>query len=69
MAGTVSSANEPISEDAPTEDIGRPINAHMTVRREIVAMPNVITADVTMPIVTNDNPLAGAHVEESGKQF
>ena len=64
MAGTVSSANEPISEDAPTEDIGRPINAHMTVRREIVAMPNVITADVTMPIVTNDNPLAGAHVEE-----
>jgi hypothetical protein len=36
----------------------------MTVRREVAAMPNVITADVAMPIVTNDNHLAVAQVEQ-----
>jgi hypothetical protein len=64
MAGTVSSANGTISEDASTEDIWRPINAHMTARREVAAMPNVIAADVAMPIETSDNPLAVAQVEE-----
>ena len=64
MAGTVSSANGTISEDASTEDIGRLINAHMTARREVAAMPNVIAADVAMPIETSDNPLAVAQVEE-----
>ena len=64
MAGTVSRANGTISEDASTEDIGRLINAHMTARREVAAMPNVIAADVAMPIETSDNPLAVAQVEE-----
>ena len=64
MAGTISSANGTISEDASTEDIGRPINAHTTAKREVAAMPNVIAADVATPIETSDNPLAVAQVEE-----
>ena len=64
MAGTISSANGTISEDASTEDIGRPINAHTTAKREVAAMPNVIAADVAKPIETSDNPLAVAQVEE-----
>ena len=63
MAGTVSSANGTISEDTSTEDIGRPINAH-TAKREVAATPNVIAADVAMPIVTSDNPSAVAPVEQ-----
>ena len=64
MAGTVSSANGTISEDTSTEDIGRPINAHITAKREVAATPNVIAADVAMPIVTSDNPSAVAPVEQ-----
>jgi hypothetical protein len=64
LAGTVSSVNGTISEDASVEDIGRPINAHITARREVTATPNVAAADVAMPIVTSDNPLAMAQVEQ-----
>jgi hypothetical protein len=36
----------------------------MTARREVAAAPNVIAADDAMPIMTSDNPLAVAQVEE-----